>query len=373
MDLEAHHTGRAAWQRPNLQAERTRLEALLAEDRRWTHAGWGRRYLCHPLTSALATRLLWQCEVAGTWRTGLPVDSAGRMADVDRVPIPTYAGMRIRLWHPLQVDPAELERVRQLLPEDRFPQPFPQVFRRVYVATPAEGVRSLLSDRLAGYLLPWHEGVNWLHARGWRSIGSNHSRIARFDRYLESVGVRAELFLIAARNVSGDLCTPTVRFRRWEANRRWRYVGLLDVPSLVFSEVLYDLGLLVETHAVGVVTNEEDDRIQSAKSRVAASRREMLAAAVAALGIADRCQITASHLRVRGNLRTYRIDLANGDVVIEPGAQPLCLVHASRFEQTPLVLRLADDDAVLSLVVSETVLLANDSAIKDPSIACQLG
>ncbi len=356
--------------------EQLQMEWLLAEDRRWSYTDWERRFPRHPLTGSLTRRLLWQCEVAGTWVTGVPANRSGSLVAVDGTPLPIDRGSQVRLWHPLRVEPAELARWRRQLPEHRFRQPFPQIFRRVYVAASAHGTHPFLSDRLAGYLLPRDGAVRWLHTRGWRSGLLNLRWISRLDRELDGTGFRAELFLTPVwdhRSV-GSLRTPTVRFRRWEGGDRNQVVDLVTVPPLVYSEALYDIGLLVETHAVGFDPRWRDDCVTPSPTQTRVRlERDVLLRVLAALGIADRCTVSDQFLGVRGELRSYRINLDTGEVVMKPGKRSLCLVPAPSVELSPDILPFREQDYVLSLVVSKAVLLVNDARIRDPSIVRQLG
>jgi hypothetical protein len=355
--------------------EALRLERLLAEDRRWTYSAWEHRYLRRPPTGLLTRRLLWQYEVGGTWMTGVPADPSESPVGIDGAPLPIERGSQVRLWHPLMVEPEELARWRHDLPEHRFQQPFPQLFRRVYVAASASETHPFLSDRLAGYLLPGNEAVQFLRTREWRPRSLNPRWISRLDRELGVTGFRAEVFLTPAwdHHSMGDVRTATIRFRRRESGDRWRGVDLVAVPLLVFSEAHYDVGLFAETHAVGLDPRWGDENGASSQSspRVRLDPGALLPV-LTTLGIADRCTVSDRFLGVWGDRRSYRIDLATGDVVVEPDGRPLCLVPAPGAGSASDVLAFKEQDHLLSLVVSEALLLANDARIRDPSILRQL-
>lgn len=356
--------------------EAPRLERLLAEDRRWPYSAWEDRYLRPPTTGLLTRRLLWQYEVGGAWVTGLPTDPPGSPVGIDGAPLPIEGGSQVRLWHPLMIEPEELSRWRHHLPEDRFRQPFPQLFRRVYVAASASEIHPFLSDRLAGYLLPGNEAVQFLQTREWRPRSLNPRWISRLDRELGDTGFRAEVLLIPVgdHHGVGNVRTATIRFRRREGGDQWRGVDLVAVPPLVFSEAHYDVGLFVETHAVGFDHRWGDQRGASSQST---SRVRLdpgaLFPVLSALGIADRCTVSDRFLGVWGDRRSYRIDLATGDVIVEPDGRPLCLIPAPGTGPASDVLALKEQDHLFSLVISEAVLLANDARIRDPSILRQLG
>ena len=60
-------------------------------------------------------------------------------------------------------------------------------------------------------------------------------------------------------------------------------------------------------------------------------RREVLAGLVPMLAIADRCDLEARFLTVRGDLRSYRIHLGSGNILMSPNDQYLCIVARSRW------------------------------------------
>ena len=74
---------------------------------------------------------------------------------------------------------------------------------------------------------------------------------------------------------------------------------------------------------------------------------------------------------VRGDLRTYRIHLGSGNILMAPDDQYLCIVAARDGRAGKLFLPF-DDDPVLSVILSKAFLLADDTKITDPSITRQI-
>ena len=100
-------------------------------------------------------------------------------------------------------------------------------------------------------------------------------------------------------------------------------------------------------------------------------RREVLAELLPKLSIADRLELEERTLRVRGSLRTYRIHLGSGNVLMEPDDQYLCIVPARNRTTDKVFLPFEEDR--LSLILSKAFLLAADARIKDQTILQQLG
>jgi len=73
---------------------------------------------------------------------------------------------------------------------------------------------------------------------------------------------------------------------------------------------------------------------------------------------------------VRGSLRTYKIHLGSGNILMEPNDAYLCIV-AARDRSGPVHLPFAED-AMLSLILSKAFLLAEDHKITDQSILRQI-
>ena len=90
---------------------------------------------------------------------------------------------------------------------------------------------------------------------------------------------------------------------------------------------------------------------------------------------ADRCDIEGRFLRVRGDLRTYKIHLGSGNILMEPNDQCLCIVpgRGSAASSTEGLFLPFDGDAVFSIILSKAFLVADDAKISDPTITRQIG
>ena len=80
-------------------------------------------------------------------------------------------------------------------------------------------------------------------------------------------------------------------------------------------------------------------------------------------------------LVVRGELRTYKIDLGSGNILMQPNVQSLCIAP-SRGSAGPDPGRLFlpfEGDSMQAVILSKALLLANDRAITDPTITRQIG
>jgi hypothetical protein len=176
-----------------------------------------------------------------------------------------------------------------------------------------------------------------------------------------------------------------VRFLRIEG-RTETPVRLADVPPVVFSEAMRDVDLFVGVSSIAADVNWQDggpgrvDRFGAYWNQVAftdldasaETRRDALALLLPQLAIRDRLELDGRFLRVRGDLRTYRIHLGSANILMEPDDAYLCIVPGRGASGPSKVFLPFEDDHRLSVILSKAVLLANDRAIKDPSIVRQI-
>jgi hypothetical protein len=161
---------------------------------------------------------------------------------------------------------------------------------------------------------------------------------------------------------------------------------LAEIPPLVLSEVLRDVDLFVGVASVGNDPTWQDGgpggRFREywasysfgELGATAQTRRDLLGRLVPRLAIADRAHVDGRFLVVRGDLRTYKIHLGSGNILMSPNDQYLCIVPKQGTERVRDGLFLPfEGDRVLAVILSKAMLLAKDSQITDPTITQQLG
>lgn len=402
-----------------LAAQRDRIERLPLLERSWSLADWRARYLDHPLIGSLARRLIWRFTDSDRVLDGAWLD--GRIVDAHDQPLDLSKTARVSLWHPVSSDASATLAWRNWLERHEITQPFKQAHREVYLLTDAERATHVYSNRFAGHILRQHQFNALAAARGWR----NKLRLMVDDEYppasldLPHWELRAEYWIEGAGDDYGTdtnetgtylyLTTDQVRFYRMNAQensahatgggyRRWHRddtgdgpnynapIPLEQIPPIVLSEVLRDVDLFVGVASVGNDPTWQDggpagrylDYWQSYSfgelSATAETRKQLLARLVPRLAIADRCAIEGRFLRVRGDLRTYKVHLGSGNILMEPNDQYLCIVQSrGGGETTTGSLYLPfEGDTVFSIILSKAFLLAEDTKIKDTTITRQL-
>jgi hypothetical protein len=395
-----------------LSAQRERIESLFLSRRSWTAAEWRERYLDHPLVGTIARRLIWCVE-------GIPVLALdGRPADIEGRAVPTQDSDRVTLWHPAERPTTEALEWRKRIEAMGVVQPFKQAHREIYVITDAELATRTYSNRFAAHILRQHQFNALCQARRWK----NKLRLMVDDYYppssreLPEWGLRAELWVEgigdnygADTNVAGVfhmVATDQVRFYRAGAAPNLAHAAgggyasqaggpgdaeineplpLDRIPALVFSEVMRDADLFVGVASIGNDPTWQaggpsgrflqywEEYSFGELSQLAITRREVLMNLLPRLKIAARCTLMDRYLEVRGDIRSYKIHLGSGNVLMRPNDQYLCIVPGPRAHAGQPALYLPfEGDSMLSIILSKAFLLAEDQRISDPSILRQI-
>ncbi|MER5455508.1 DUF4132 domain-containing protein [Micromonospora sp. NPDC002389] len=393
-----------------LAAQAARLDRLFLAQRVWTLTAWRQRYLDHPLVGALARRLLWLVD-------GVPCGWAdGELRTLDDTPVSAADDAEVRIWHPIGRPVPEVVGWREWLERHQVVQPFKQAHREVYLLTPAEETTGTYSNRFAGHILRQHQYHALAAVRGW----SDRLRLMVDDTYpptareLPGWGLRAEYWVEGAGDdydadctESGSylrLVTDQVRFYPIAAAQNWSHASgggystgawmngrpadalpLDQVPPLVFSEVMRDVDLFVGVSSVGNDPTWSDGGPQGRfrdywtsysfgeLSATAQTRRDLLTRLLPRLAVGQRAHVDGRFLVVRGDLRTYRIHLGSGNILMSPNDEYLCIVPA-RGATNPGERHFLpfEGDGMLAVILSKAMLLAKDVEITDPTITHQI-
>jgi len=391
-----------------LHAQRERIDSLFVQQKRWPYAVWRERYLNHPLVGVLARRLLWIFTNGKKNTTGIWFN--GEVVDIDLKPVKELnSETTATLWHPIGRDVDEIVRWREWFDAQQIQQPFKQAHREVYVLTDAERRTNTYSNRFGAHLLKQHQFNALAALRGWK----NKLRLmvdAEFPpatRLLPRWGLRAEFWIEGAGDNYGTdtnetgtflwVATDQVRFYSTETTPRTAHASyrhedgqplpLEDVPALVFSEIMRDVDLFVGVASIGNDPAWTDggpegryrDYWQSYSfgmlTATAQTRKEVLQRLVPRLKIAGQCSFADKFMVVKGCLRTYKIHLGSGNILMEPNDQYLCIVP----DRSSLAAKASDKvflpfegDGMLSVILSKAFLLVDDQKIKDETIRRQI-
>lgn len=368
-----------------LQTQRNRLEDLMRGAHTWPLHIWRERYLAHPLLRLLSQRLIWRFgEQAGIALNGRIEDENGQpLTDLsDETPV--------QLWHPLTSDPDCIFSWRTRLEQLSMTQPFKQAHREIYLLTDAERQTRVYSNRFAAHILKQHQFSALCQQRGWKytlqgawdshNTPTLHSHTYGLSVEFEVDGITTETMLSGAY-IYLYIATGAVAF--YSLADCHDPLPLDQVPALAFSEVMRDVDLFVGVASVGNDPAWSDggpegrfrdywrDYAFGDLGETAKTRADVLDRLLPRLKIASRCRLDGKFLFVRGELRTYKIHLGSGNILMEPNDQYLCIVPGRNEDSGDLFLPF-EGDRMLAIILSKAFLLADDTAIKDPTIVSQI-
>jgi hypothetical protein len=311
----------------------------------------------HPMLRPMLSALLLISDTGD--KLGYPVKQGAQLTGPDGKAVKLGAKDRLRIAHPhdlflngrwsaLQSECLEAHRV----------QPFKQVFRELYVLTADEETEAGLSRRYAGHQVNPRQAAALLGARGW---------IVQYEAGAIKTYHAAGVTTILSTNIGftppAEVEAPVIETVHFFRRGEFKPMRLVDVPPRVFSETMRDLDLIVSVAHVGGVDPE-----------ASASTIEMRAALVretARLLKLGNIQIETNRVLIAGALNRYSVHLGSGSVHQQPGGQ-LCIVPVHSQHRGRIFVPFADDDPRTAEVVSKVVLLAQDDAIKDPTILTQI-
>jgi hypothetical protein len=398
-----------------LPAQRERIDSLFLQQKRWPFAVWRERYLDHPLVGVLARRLLWvftneKKNTTGVWFNG-------QFVDIDLKPVKDLgAETTVSLWHPIGRDLDEIVGWRAWLDAQQIQQPFKQAHREVYVLTDAERRTNTYSNRFAAHLLKQHQFNALAALRGWKNklrlavdaefppatrllpqwelraefwiegVGDDYGTdINETGTYLRVATDQVRFYPIAAPQVTGGGYSGPYSPRHGETAAE--PIPLEEVPALVFSEIMRDVDLFVGVASVGNDPAWSDGGPEGryreywqsysfgTLSATAQTRKDVLQRLVPRLKIAGQCSFADKFLVVKGSLRTYKIHLGSGNILMEPNDQYLCIVPdrgSASAKAGERVFLPFEGDSTLSVILSKAFLLAEDREIKDETIRRQI-
>jgi hypothetical protein len=320
-------------------------------------------------------------------------DPAGTALDLSAI-------RKVRLWHPLSFEAAEVERWRDCVFNAGIRQPFRQAFREFYELTDDDRQARTYSNRFAGILMRQHQFASLCRARGWdyRLMGAAFDGANVPSKKLDSWNMHVEFYVDlpsdrdpkllesalgeqSGMGINMFIGSDQVRFYRDR-----REIALEEVPPVVYSEVMRDVDLFTSVCAVGEdeTWSDQGDRGDGVLggrfsleefSALVALRADMLNRVLPLTAIAGRCKVQKTWLEVRGNLATYRIQLAWGGTVLAVASSIRRLtIPRKLLDAVPLDLSLIpiDPDYRTEMILRKAYLLADDWRIESPDLIRQL-
>ncbi len=312
------------------------------------------KIMLHPVVKAMLGKLVLYTpakERFGFWEQGKLRDAEGTLYEVQSDDV-------LLIAHPAHLyRSVEWDRYQKLLFGQQVSQPFKQVFRELYVPTADELERSNRSERYQGHQIQPNKAVALLRGRGWTvNYGEGLQKVFHREEYL------ATLFSMADWFSPSDVEAPTLEYVCFYRLKDSHLVPLSEIDPVIFSEVMRDVDLVVSVAHVGGVDPEA--------SHSTMEMRGVLAQESARLFRLDNVEVKDRHILVQGQLGNYSIHLGSG-LVSKNGLQ-LSIIPVHSQHRGRVFLPFVDDDPKSAEIISKMRLLANDNAIKDPTILAQI-
>lgn len=375
-------------------AQKQRMDNQLILNRSWDYHSFTKYHLDHGLIYPIASFLIWNFTKGEKTADVILLDGKWYTVDHDLVDwIDEEA--EVKLWHPVNASEATILAWREKMIDLEWKQPIKQAFREIYILTDAELNTRSYSNRMAAHILKQHQFSTLASLRDWK-----YALMGAYDdgrdnetcqKYLREYGITAE-YWINELYQDGDwndagiwlhIATDQVKFK----NDHGETMQLVDVPKIVFSEIMRDVDLFVGVCSVGNDPQWMDNNGARQANRdywhsysfgdlneIAKTRKTILEQLLPRLTkIRDKAKIDGKFLTVKGKLRTYKIHIGSGNILMEPNDQYLCIVPArSSGSATDRVFIPFEGDQGLSIVLSKAFLLAEDDKITDSTITSQI-
>lgn len=365
-----------------LSTQKERIEGFFLKNRVWAYSDWFNLYIAHPLIGVLGKQLIWQFkngtqEAEGIWQSDRFIDANGKELDW------LHSGTEVVLWHPIQASVEQVQHWRSFLINREITQAFKQAFREIYRITDAEIGTQIFSNRFANHYLNAAQFSGLCKARGWTPSTYGESeptkRIPAWNLKVE-FGAH-ELRFHNHLHVTGAIYLSTHQVRFF---RNKQLIDLQEIPPIVFSESMRDIDLFVAVSNLVIdpawVERPENEIQEYGRTHAFAeltetanTRKELLLQLIPKLKIASKCSFEGNFLKVQGKIRSYKIHLGSGNIMMEPNDQYLCIVEdRSKSKATEKFYLPFEGDHLLSIIVSKALLLAEDHKITDPVIIRQI-
>ncbi len=374
-------------------AQKQRIDNQFILDRKWDYISFEKYYFQHGLVSPITKKLIWSFIKAEKSTTAIFINGSWCTTNgevVDWIDEKTF----VKLWHPINADEQQIVDWRKKIMKLEWRQPVKQAFREIYILTDAEINTKTYSNRMAAHILKQHQFSSLASIRNWK-----YSLMGAYDdgidnqicyRVLPEYNMKAEFWIDElsqddAWNDTGIwlyIATDQVKFL--DANQET--IDLVQVPKIVFSEIMRDVDLFVGVASVGNDPQWIDNNGERQNNRnywhsysfgdlteIAKTRKTILESLLPRLTkISDIASIVGKFLIIKGKLRTYKIHIGSGNILMEPNDQYLCIVPSRSANTTSKLFIPFEGDRGLSIVLSKAFLLAEDDKITDSTITSQI-
>ena len=308
----------------------------------------------HPIVKVMLSKLVMyvpEKELAGFYQQGNLIDANGKTHQLAEDDV-------LLIAHPSHLYKAVVwDMYQKHLFAERVVQPFKQVFRELYLITEDEREHSNRSERYQGHQIQPKKTVALLRGRGWTV-----SMEDGLQKVYHKHGFIATMYAMADWYSPSDAEAPTLEDICFHAVDTYKTVPLSEIPSVIFSEIMRDIDLVVSVAHVGGIDPEASH--SSMQMRAALAEESAKLFKLKNINVKDR------HIFVKGSLGEYSIHLGSGQVSKNGLALSIIPVHSQH--RGRMFLPFVDDDPKSAEIISKMKLLSEDHKIQDPTILAQI-
>lgn len=366
-----------------LSSSRKRIEGFYLNDRTIPFSEFLNKYLDHKLMNIIAKDLIWTFRNKSDLTVSLFYLNGEFVNQSNEVYRESLDDCEVSLWHPIGVDRQVVFLWREFMVKHEILQPIKQAFREVYIITDAEVNTSTYSNRYASHILNKDHCYALAKGRLWSVSGLINDGKLSFSIPQKKLKVEfwsSEVNLSEYSKFYGSLHISTDQVRFYKDKE---LIELIEVPAIIFSEVMRDIDLFVGVTSIGNDPSWYDRGLQNANSYwseyvnselkgYSITRLEILSSLISKLKISKSCSIEGKYLKVQGKRRSYKIHIGSGNILMEPNDQYLCIVANREHSSTKKLFIPFEGDHLLSIIISKAFLLADDDKITDSTILRQI-
>lgn len=311
--------------------------------------------MIHPLISPMLSRLVF----IGEGIIGYPQEKGNLLVDCHGNKEPVKKTEQLRIAHPMdlletgnwhlwQRDCFSAERV----------QPFKQIFRELYALTQNEKKDTKGTQRYSGHQVNPRQALALLGLRGWVSK-PEEGVFKTYHQHGLTAWVEFEEYFHTPAEVEG-LTLDRISF---SMKGEYERVKINEIPSILFSEVMRDMDLVVSVAHRGGVDPEASASTIEMRSSILQETLQVLSL--------ENVRVKDSHAFIKGQHAEYSIHLGSAVTHVVPGGELLVVpIHSQH--RGRLFLPFADDDPKTAEVMTKVLLFARDKDIKDVNILDQI-
>ncbi|AUC23534.1 hypothetical protein BTO15_16140 [Polaribacter sejongensis] len=308
----------------------------------------------HPIVKVMLSKLVMyvpEKEISGFYNESILTDANGKTHQLEENDLLVIA-------HASHLYKAvEWDMYQKYLFAERLTQPFKQVFRELYLVTDDEREHSNRSERYQGHQIQPKKTIALLRSRGWTV-----SMEEGLQKVYHKKGFIATMYAMADWYSPSEAEAPTIEDICFHSVDTYQRIPLTEIPSVIFSEIMRDIDLVVSVAHVGGVDPEA--------SHSTMQMRAALAEESARLFKLKNITVKERFVFIKGTFGEYSIHLGSGQVSKNGLALSIIPVHSQH--RGRMFLPFVDDDPKSAEIISKMKLLSEDNKIQDPTILAQI-